>query len=313
MSSKPEVPPGQILVLVDDSPGARSAVRMAAEISRGLGRPLALLGVSADAGQASTIEAALSEARAHVKARVAELETVQVTGELLQTARRRVSQTRTELVVLGANLRPADPSRVLAGRIWRIVKALSPPALVVPAGCETLKRFLFCTGGERFIEAGAALTAAIAAGLQAEVTVFHVSPHAPAMYGARFERESESAAEFLATNSRVSRNVRRQIEIFRAAGVRTSFRVAGGDVVPRVLDEIRREKPDLVVVGSVPTRGVMQTYVLGDLTREIVARARRPFLVLRSEAPGFWSELWGALRNGTSRETGPRKEKTEEP
>jgi nucleotide-binding universal stress UspA family protein len=312
MSGKAGNHSGQILVLVDDSPGSRSAVRIATEVARALGRPLALLGASSDAGQASTIAGALSDAQAHAKARVASLETVQATGELLETAKRRVSQSPTELVVLGANLRPADPSRVLAGRIWRIVKALSPPVLVVPAGCETLKRFLFCTGGERFIEGGATLAAAIAGGLQAEVIVFHVSPHAPAMYGARFDRESESATEFLGTNSRVSRNVRRQIEIFQSAGARTSFRVAGGDVVPQVLEEIRREKPDLVVVGSVPTRGVMQTYVLGDLTREIVARARRPFLVLRSKAPGFWSELWGALRDGSSRETGPRQDAGDE-
>jgi nucleotide-binding universal stress UspA family protein len=295
---------GQILVLVDDSPGARSAVRMATEIARAIGRPLALLGAAADARDASEIERALAEARSHAKARVASLETVEATGDLVETATRRVSQSRTELVVLGANLRPADPSRVLAGRIWRIVKALSPPVLVVPAGCETLRRFLFCTGGERFIEEGAALAAAVAAGLGAEVVVFHVLPHAPGMYGARFDRESESAAEFLGTNSRVSRNVRRQVEIFRAAGARTTFRVAAGEVVAQVMEEVRRDKPDVVVVGSVPTRGVMQTYMLGDLTREIVARARRPFLVLRSKAPGFWSELWGALTAGS----GPKKE-----
>ena len=299
MSAKEEAT-GQVLVLVDESPGARSAVRIGSEFARALGRTLALLGTASGSVESSAIEAALSEARASASERVASVETVQASGELIATVRRRVSETRTALVVLGANPRPEDPERVLSGRIWRIVKALSPPVLVVPAGCESVKRFLFCTGGERFIEEGAAFAAAAAAGLSGEVTVFHVAPHAPAMYGGRFEREEASAADFLGTNSRVSRNVRRQIELFRAAGARTSFRVAGGDVVAQVLEEIRREKPDVVIVGSVPTRGAMQTYVLGDLTREIVARAHRPFLVLRSRAPGFWSELWNAFRDGAA-------------
>jgi nucleotide-binding universal stress UspA family protein len=290
---------GQILVLVDDSPGARSAVGVGTEIARALGHGLTLLGVSSGAGEAAAIEKALSEAHAHAKSRVASLEVVQATGELIEIAQRRVSETPTDLVVLGANLRPTDPARAFAARIWRVVKALSPPVLVVPAGCESISRCLFCTGGERFIEEGAGFAASVAAGLGAEVTVFHVSPHAPAMFGGRFEQEEESGDVFLATNSRVSRNVRRQIEIFRAAGVPTGFRVAGGDVVVQVLEEIRRGRPDLVIVGSVPTRGRVQTYVLGDLTREIVSRARRPFLVLRSKAPGFWSEMWKAFSDGS--------------
>lgn len=296
MSSPPRR--GQILVLVDESPGSRSAVHLGIEIARALGHGLTLLGVSGSAAEAAPIEAALADANARAKSRVESLEVVQATGELIAVASRRVSETATDLIVLGANLRPSDPARTFAARIWRVVKGLSPPVLVVPAGCEAIERCLFCTGGERFIEEGATLAAAIAAGLGASVTVFHVSPHAPSIFGGRFTREEESGDAFLATNSRVSRNVRRQIELFRAAGARTDFRVAGGDVVAQVLEEIRRGRPDLVIVGSVPTRGRVQTYVLGDLTREIVSRARRPFLVLRSKAPGFWSEMWKAFSNG---------------
>jgi nucleotide-binding universal stress UspA family protein len=98
---------GQILVLVDDSPGARSAVRVASDIARALGRTLTLLGVAAEPGRAGALEAALAEAHAHAKSRVQSLETVQATGELLEVARRRVSETATDLVVLGANLRPS--------------------------------------------------------------------------------------------------------------------------------------------------------------------------------------------------------------
>lgn len=291
---------GGVLVLADDSAAAMSAVRVASDVAGALARPLAILGVSRGSAADAPITSAIAEAQAYAQTRVASLEAIQATGEVLEVAQRRVSESPTSLVVIGANFRGGDPRHGVASRVWRIVKALEPPVLVVPAGTAELRRCLFCTGGERFIEEGAGFAARLAAALGAAVTVFHVSPHAPAMYGGRLEREEEDADEFLASNSRVARNVRRQIEIFRGAGVRTEFRVAGGDVVREVVSEIGREAPDLVIVGSSPARGAIRAYVLGDLTREILARARKPFLVLRSRQPGFWAEVWKSLTEGAA-------------
>jgi len=286
---------GEILVLTDGSPAGNGAVRLATEIARALSSPLAILGVSGRSEDDSRIAQAVAAGQAHARPRVSSLETIQATGELLSVVQRRVSESPTSLVVLGASPHGgARPDRV-ASRVWKIVKTLSPPVLVIPEGSVALSSFLFCTGGAPYIEEGAGLAAEIAAGVGARVTVFHVSPHVPAMYGERLEREEESAEDFLRSNSRLARNIRRQIDIFRQKGALTDFRVSAGDVGNAVERELRRGGHDLVIVGSSPAGGPIRTYMLGNVTRDILAFAWRPFLVLRSRQPGFWSEVWRIL------------------
>lgn len=291
---------GQVLVLTDGSPAGNGAVRMATEIARALPSSLAILGVSARSEDDGRITEAVATAQTHARPRVSSLETIQATGDLLAVAQRRVSETPTSLVVLGASPHGAASSDRVASRVWKIVRTLSPPVLVVPEGGLTLSSFLFCTGGARYIEEGAGLVAQIAAGVEGRVTVFHVSPHVPAMYGERLERDEESAEDFLRSNSRLARNIRRQIDTFRKSGVPTDFRVSAGDVGNAVERELRRGGHDLVVVGSSPAGGPIRTYMLGNVTRDILSFAWRPFLVLRSRQPGFWSEVWRILAEPSS-------------
>ncbi len=295
---------GQILVLTDGSPAANSAARVATEIARRLGCSLAILGVSGGPGDDARIAEAVAAAQAHARSRVPSIETIQATGELLAVASRRVRESPTSLVVLGAGRRPGQTPARLASRVWTIVKTLSPPVLIVPEEEAGLASFLFCTGGARYIEEGARFAARMAASVGARVTVFHVSPHAPAMYGDRMEREGGSAETFLKSNSRLARNIRRQIEIFSEAGASTDFRVSVGDVADAVAREVRRGGHDLVIVGSSPTRGTIRTYVLGNVTHDIMTLTRPSFLVLRSSQPGFWAEIWRIL-------TEPAEEKPE--
>jgi nucleotide-binding universal stress UspA family protein len=299
--------PERILVLADDSPAAESAVRAATQIAAGIGLPLAILGVSGSSAEDAPIEAALSGAYDYARQRLASVETVRSTGDLFEVASRRVSGTPTALVVVGARPRPGPARQRIAPGVWRLVRELAPPVLVTPPGDFSVRSALFCTGGERFIEEGARFAARIAAALQTAVTVFHVSPDLPGMYGDRLREGEVSPKEFLASNSRLARNVGRQIEIFRTAGAETTLRLATGDVVPRVLEEVRRRGHTLLIVGSSPIRGALQTYMLGDRTRDIVGAAGRPFLVLRSAPAGFWTEIWRSLKEGAA--TGAAEEK----
>jgi nucleotide-binding universal stress UspA family protein len=300
MSAEP--PGGQILVLVDGSAGSRAAASLAVEIARALGRPLAILGVTGGASANTPIAEAIAETRALAAERVASVDAIQSTGDVLEVAQRRVSETPTALVVLGANPRPGRFPRSVAGRIWHMVRSLPAPVLVAPAGSPPVSRVLFCSGGERFTEEGARLTASLAAALGAPVTLLHVSPQIPEIYSGPLG-EDATPDRFLESNSRLARNLRRQIEIFRAAGAQVSFRLVSGDLVDRVLQELRETKADLLVVGSSPARGPIRASILGDLAREIAGRSGRAFLVVRPRQPGFWAELWRTLRERSTEES----------
>lgn len=298
-----EADPRRVLVLADDSPGAAAAVRTGTRIAEGLGEPLTILGVAADAEEDARIEAALAAAFAGARARIPEVEVIRATGDLLETATRRLEESPSALVVLGARWRPGEGHRRIGPGVWRLVHSLKPPVLVTPAGDRELRSALFCTGGERFIEDGARFAARILSAIGASVTVLHVLPSLPGMYGDRMREDEIDPAEFFASNSRTSRNVSRQVEIFRAAGVETALRLATGDVAGRVFEELRRGGHDLLIVGSSPQRGALRTYMLGDLSREIVGRAGRAFLVVRSKPPGLFAEIWRSLKEGAAEES----------
>jgi nucleotide-binding universal stress UspA family protein len=282
-------------------------VQAGARIAAALGLPLTLLGVSSGASDDPSIDEALRAGSARARESVASVEIVRATGRLLDVASNRVEETPTALVVLGANPRAGRSDGQIAPGVWQLIKSLSPPALVTPPGDFEPRTGLFCTGGERFIEEGARFAARIAGALKMSMTVFHVAPSVPAIYGDELRDREVSVSEFLDSNSRLARSVRRQIEIFRSAGVETTLRLASGDVIPAVMREVRRQRPDLVIVGSAPQRGAFQAYMLGDRTREIVERAGRPFLVVRSRRPGLLSELWRSLKDGAAAETEPAK------
>ena len=244
--------PERVLALADGSPAAQAAVRAATEIAASLRVPLAILGVSGatDTGDEAAIESGLKAAHDHAKQKIVSVETIRATGDLLEVAERLVSEAPTALVVVGSHPRSATGRRRIAPSVWRLVRSLGPAVLVMPPREFAPRRALFCTGGERFIEQGARLAARVAAALGTTVTVFHVSPLVPAMYGDRMRQEELDPVEFLASNSRLARNIRRQIEIFRSAGVDVTLRLDAGDVVSRVIEEVRRAAPDLVIVGS---------------------------------------------------------------
>ncbi len=290
----------RVLALVDSSAPAESAVRAATEIAAGLAAPLTILAVSSGSGDDTGLEPALAAAYEHARTRVSSVESVRASGNLLDVATRNATDTPTSLVVAGTHLRAAGVRRAIGETVWRLVRELSPPVLVTPPGEFSPKRALFCTGGERFIEEGARFAARLAAALNISVTVFHVEPDLPGMYGDRLREGEVSPREFLASNSRLARNVRRQVEIFEQAGAATQLRLAAGDVVRCVLEEVRRGQQDLLIVGSSPRRGAIQTYMLGNRTSEIVGLAARPFLVLRSQPPGFWTEIWRSLKEGAA-------------
>lgn len=291
--------PRRILVLADDSPAAAAAVRSGARIAEALEESLTILGVARRTGE-DRIEGALAEAFAAARSRAASVEVIHATGELLEVASRRLAESPSSLVVAGARWHAGAASSRISPGVWALVQSLQPPVLVTPAREGDFGSALFCTGGERFIEDGARFAARLLAALGVSVTVFHVLPPLPGMYGDRMRDEETDVADFIASGSRSARNVQRQVEIFRAAGTAATLRLATGDVAERVLEEVRRGGYDLLVVGSSPDRGRLRTYMLGDLTREIVGQAGRAFLVVRSRPPGLLVELWRSLKEGAS-------------
>jgi nucleotide-binding universal stress UspA family protein len=106
----------------------------------------------------------------------------------------------------------------------------------------------------------------------------------------------------LHSNSELGQNLRREKELLQDMGVSAEVRLRHGLVISEVFKEIRRGDYDLVVTGSSPEGGNLRSYIMGNITREIVNRAECPVLVVRGgEEPagltrslkGFFTQAFG--------------------
>jgi nucleotide-binding universal stress UspA family protein len=155
--------------------------------------------------------------------------------------------------------------------------------LSVAGKSVAIKRVLVCSGGKSYIDKAVRLSGQIAHGTGAGVTLLHVMPEAPAIY-AHLSRIEETVARLLESDSELGVNLRREKETLESLGVATEVKLRQGSVLTEILHETEEGGYDLVVTGSALSRS-LRTYVLGDISREIVNRTNRAVLVVRGDEP----------------------------
>ena len=78
-------------------------------------------------------------------------------------------------------------------------------------------------------------------------------------------------------------------------GVFGEVRFGQGQVVPELLKALRRNDYDLVVTGFSSAEDKLSSYVISDVTREIVNRVKLPVLVIRTKQRQIIPFLKGVL------------------
>ena len=185
----------------------------------------------------------------------------------------------------------------MSSKSYKIIKEIEPPVLSVTGRVSSLKRILICSGGKHYIEQAVEVAGRIAGGTGASVVLLHVMGEPPAIY-ARLRRMDETAAWLLGSETELGRNLRQEKEALEAVGVSVEVRLRRGSVLEEILREIHAGGYDLIVTGSAPSHQ-LRTYVLGDISREIVNRVDGAVLVARGHFPSASSRRglgrwWGA-------------------
>jgi nucleotide-binding universal stress UspA family protein len=212
-------------------------------------------------------------------------ETVVRSGEPI---REMLEQTKTktyDITIIGARRKASSGPYWRSGKTYEVIKAIPTPVLLATGICETMKSFIVCTGGKKYIDAAVELTGNLAAAVGASVTLLHVMAEPPAIY-ADLVRLEEDVERLLQSGSELGRNLLAQKESLEKLGILVEVRVRHGFVVDQIFAEVSERGHDLIVTGSSPTRGPLGHYIMGDLTREIVNRANVPVLVARSAKNG---------------------------
>jgi nucleotide-binding universal stress UspA family protein len=301
----------KMLICSDGSEQADWAMRLGSAIAGACEAAVTLLGIIESQGHSEAILESLKRGQALLQDKGVQAELITKAGNPIEEIVRRTTESSFDLVVIGAARKETRGLFWLSSKAYKIVKEVEPPVLIVAGKSLGLKRGLICSGGKNYIDDAVQLTGRIAHGLGASIGLLHVLPEAPAIY-AHLPRMQETADWLLRSNSELGVNLRREKEALESLGVVTEVRLRRGTVLKEILSEIREGNYDLVVTGSALSHG-LRTYVLGDVSREIVNRASCPILVVRSREQagesrsgfrGFWERLSSPRSPGGNRQSG---------
>ena len=293
----------RILICSDGTEPADKPARLGGLLASPCAAEATLLGIAEEPGDEPALREALtSEAQTLGKFGVVP-ELVVRGGEPIRQILEQTSATTYDLVIIGARRKSASGTEWRSAKTYEVIKAIPAPVLVAIGGVETLRSFVVCTGGKRFIDDAVRLTGKIAACCGASVTLLHVMAEPPAIY-ADLMRLEEDVDRLLASGSELGRNLLAQKKSLELLGLKVEVRVRHGSVLDQVFAEVSERAHDLIVTGSSQARGPLQHYIMGDLTRGILDRANIPVLVARAGAAsvsttssgGFWKSLKGIFR-----------------
>ncbi|HSU56557.1 MAG TPA: universal stress protein [Candidatus Dormibacteraeota bacterium] len=272
----------KVLVCHDGSPQAERALRLGATLGAACEAEVTLLGINEPGAKQDEALMVLKRGLALLEEKKVRAELVTKSGHALEKIVHRTEETSYDLVVIGAVRKGTRGAFWMSSKTYKIIKAIKPPVLAVSGKIVTVKRMLICTGGKPPPGTSLAIAGRIASGLGASITLLHVMPDVPAIYS-HLPRMEEDTARLLASKSELGVHLRHLKEGFEAGGIATEVRLRDGPVLAEILSEIQEGDYDLVVTGSAPSRS-LRTYVLGDISREIVNRTNCAVLVVRSEA-----------------------------
>jgi nucleotide-binding universal stress UspA family protein len=271
----------KILICSDGSLPAENAISFLAPVAGNCHAEVTLLGIIENPGDEMPLHDALKRGAQILRDRGVSVELITKNGHAIEEIQRRAGENSYDLVAIGAARKGADGPLWMAAKVYKIIKLIQPPVLAVIGKRAGLKRILICSGGRSYIDKAVELVKNLACGGGVSVTILHVMPELPAMYADLLERD-EDVSEMLASKSTLGRSLSTQKKALEDGGITTSVRLRHGLVVPEVFREIDDGDYDLVVTGSSLASGPIQTYIMGNVTSEIVNRADCPVLVVRS-------------------------------
>src|SRR3977135_289692 len=286
----------RILIGTDGTDPADKPVLLGGLVAAPTKAATTLLGIVEVSGDEQPLRAALESEAEKLRRFGVSPELVVRTGEPIREILHQTTEAAYDLTIIGARRKGTTGLYWRAGKTYEVIKAIATPVLLGTGECSTLKSFIVCTGGKKFIDAAVELTGKLAAAIGASVTLLHVMAEPPAIYADLVHLE-EDVERLLRSGSELGRNLLAQKQSLEKLGVTVEVRVRHGLVLDQIFAEVSERGHDLIVTGSSPTLGPFGHYIMGDVTRGIVNRANVPVLVARASkaggnAPaGFWNTL----------------------
>jgi nucleotide-binding universal stress UspA family protein len=297
----------RILLCSEGSQQAENAVNFGAAIAEACRAETTLLGILEKKHDAAKLLSSLKNSQVEAERRNLRCALVTREGDPIDEIIAATNESNYDLVVIGAVRKGFRGSYSMSSKAYRIIRRIQPPVLAVTGSASRITKILICTGGKNYIDKALRLTGEIAKGTGASVTLLHVLGEPPAIYS-HLPKMVETTEHVLASSSELGTNLRRSSELLESIGVKMEFRLRRGGVLDQVIAEIEDGGYELVVTGSALSR-TFRSYVLGDLTRELVNRVNCAVLVTRTNVPAGDSSFGFAKLFGGRRAAPPKDRK----
>jgi nucleotide-binding universal stress UspA family protein len=285
----------KILICSDGHASAENAIRFIAQIAAACSADVTLLGIVEHPGDQSNLTEALARGAQLLRDVGVQVEIVMGQGHPIAQIKQRTLERSYDLVAVGAERKAGGPF-ALSTKAYHIIKGIDPPVLVMIGKRAELRRILVCSSGELPLDRTIALTAAIARGARAAVTLLHVLAAPPLIYSDLLERQISGVDKLLASNFALARNLRHEKAAFEKLEAPVEVKLRSGDIADELLREARARDFDLIVTGSAPTGGAIGAYLMGDVTAAIVDGSDCPVLVVRNTHPKARNRYLTSLR-----------------
>jgi len=273
----------KILICSDGMPRAENAIRFIAATAAACRAEITLLGIIEHPSDEISLVDALRRGAGILRDKHVPVETITRSGHPIEQIQKRTAEEQYDLVVIGAERKGGGPF-AMSAKAYHLIKEIEPPVLVMIGRRAELKRVLICSGGHNYIDRAVKLAGEIACKSPMRVTILHVMPEPPAVYAELLERDQDTR-RVLASNTALGRNLRAEKDLLEAMNVHAEMKLRHGLVVDEILAELREGDYDMVVTGSAPAGGALRTYIMGNVTSEIVNRADCAVLVVRGGGP----------------------------
>jgi nucleotide-binding universal stress UspA family protein len=273
----------RILICSDGSAQADRAIRFSGMIAAKMQADVTILAIAeTSVGDEAVLKSMKNSQQAIVQLGL-RAEIVIKAGEPVAEIVKHTEQNNYDLVVIGAVRKGRRGPCLMSAKAYNIIEAILPPVLVVIGNPTQLKQILICSGGERYIHDAVSVAGQMAKATGAAITLFHVMAAPPPVYADLIDKE-ENVTGVINSDSDLGRNLRREREALEAISVPAQVRLGHGLVPDEIFKEIALAHYDMVVIGSSPVGGSLPSYIMGNVTREIVNQSRCPVLVVRSSA-----------------------------
>lgn len=273
----------RLLVTTGGSPHAGVALRLADQIARLAGiTPTIITVIRQDKHYPRAVKT-LEKARQMLHLDVPEAQLRIRVGHPAEEIIREAEEGRYDLIVVGERQHHDLVSRFLLGSTAeRVVQHAPCPVIIAKGAATPLKRILLCDSGADQPTLLDRLTTRLADFIKADmdITVLHVMSQISAGPGIAGRQLRAGAEELIQEHSPEGELLERDVRLLQRIRVKSHPKIRHGLVVDEIVDEADCGDYDLLVIGAHRNEG-WQSFLLDDLSRQIIAHVNRPVLVVR--------------------------------